>query len=262
MSIHPTAVIDPGAKLDSTVTVGPFAVIGPNVTIGANCEIGPHVVIDGHTTIGKSNRFYAGSSIGGDPQDKKYKGEPTKLIIGDGNTFREYVTLNTGTVQDGGLTSIGDDNWVMAYVHIAHDCHVGSHNILANATQVAGHVRIGDWVILGGMTGVHQFVSIGSHSMTASQTRVVQDIPPYVMAAGNPAKPAGINSEGLKRRGFTSESILEVKRAYKLLYRQGNSLEDAKELIKKSMIEAPDETKPAMTLLDEFLSASQRSIIR
>lgn len=262
MGIHPTAVIDSNAKLDPSVSVGPFAVIGPNVVIGANCEIGPHVVIDGHTTVGKSNRFYAGSSIGGDPQDKKYKGEPTKLTIGDGNTFREYVTLNTGTVQDGGLTSIGDDNWVMAYVHIAHDCHVGSHNILANGTQVAGHVRIGDWVILGGMTGVHQFVSIGSHSMTASQTRVVQDIPPYVMAAGNPAKPVGINSEGLKRRGFSGESILEIKRAYKLLYRKGYSLEEAKGLIREMVKEATPDTQSAILLLDDFLSDSQRSIVR
>lgn len=262
MAIHPSAFIDPKAEIDSSVKVGPFAVLGPNVKMDAGCEVMAHAVIDGCTTIGKNNRFYPSCSIGGDPQDKKYKGEPTQLVIGEGNTFREFVTVNTGTVQDQGITKVGDDNWIMAYVHIAHDCIVGSHNILANGTQLAGHVTLGDWIILGGMTGLHQFVKIGDHAMTASQTRVVQDIPPYVMAAGYPASPAGINSEGLKRRGFTPEDILYVKRAYKALYRQGNNLAQAREAIVQLHSNSPDATKPHIQLMVDFLSDNQRSIVR
>jgi UDP-N-acetylglucosamine acyltransferase len=210
MSIHQTALVDPKAELDSSVEVGPYSIIGPNVKIGRGTKVGPHTVIAGHTTIGEDNVFHGSATIGGDPQDKKYKGEPTLLTIGDRNHIREYCTFNTGTVQDGGLTSMGDDNWIMAYVHIAHDCHVRSNTIIANSVQLAGHVVVGNWVILGGMSGVHQFITIGDHAMTAFQTKVMQDVPPFVMAAGYPAAPAGINSEGLRRRGFSADAILRV----------------------------------------------------
>ena len=259
--IHPTAVIDPAAQIAGDVSVGPFAVIGPHVSIGAGSSVGAHCVIDGHTTIGRHNKLFQFSSIGGPPQDKKYAGEPTRLVIGDGNTIREFVTINTGTVQDGGLTSVGDDNWIMAYVHIAHDCHVGSHTILANATQLGGHVHVGDWVFLGGQSGVHQFVRIGAHAMTGFQTRLSQDLPPYVTAAGNPAEATGINAEGLRRRGFSAERIARVKGMHRTLYRKGLTLAAAVAEIESTRGEAPDSDADVALMLD-FLASADRGIVR
>src|SRR5690349_16568371 len=217
-TIHPTAIVEPGAQLGQNVTIGPYAVVHAHVKIGEGTSIGAHAVIDGHTTIGRDNRIFSFAAIGGMPQDKKYAGEPTALVIGDGNTIREYCTLNTGTVQDGGVTRLGDDNWIMAYVHIAHDCQLGSHIIIANATQLGGHVHLADWVFLGGLSGVHQFVRVGAHAMTGFQTRLSQDLPPFVTAAGNPAEAQGINAEGLKRRGYTPDRIAHVKAMHRALY--------------------------------------------
>lgn len=262
LTIHPSAIIDPKAELDSTVEVGPFCVIGPHVKIGKNCRLGPHTIVSGHTTIGEGNVFHGSSTIGGDPQDKKYKGEPTELIIGNSNTIREYCTFNTGTVQDGGKTTVGDDNWIMAYVHIAHDCHIASHTIIANSVQLAGHVHIGNWVILGGMSGIHQFIRVGDHAMTAFQTKLTQDVPPFVMAAGYPAGPAGINSEGLKRRGFSPDAILHIKRGYKAIYRQGLDANQSKQALLDLETAAPEDAKPHLLALREFLDQATRGIIR
>ncbi len=255
--IHPKAIVEPGARLAADVIVGPYAIIGGQVEIGAGSSIGAHAVIEGRTRIGRNNRIHSFAAVGGAPQDKKYAGEDTGLEIGDGNTIREYVTINRGTVQDAGVTRIGDDNWIMAYVHIAHDCQVGSHTIFANATQLAGHVHIGDWAILGGVTLVHQYVHIGAHSFSAVGTILVQDVPPYVMVAGQDAKPYGINSEGLRRRGFSSESIGALKRAYRTLYRSGLGLEEASAALQTLAQEHP-EVRP----LAEFLARSSRGIVR
>jgi UDP-N-acetylglucosamine acyltransferase len=257
MMRHPTALIHPNAKLAGDVLVGAYSIIGEHVEIGAGTSIGPHVVIEGHTRIGKNNRIFQFNSLGAMPQDMKYAGEPTGLEIGDNNTIREFCTINTGTVQDVGVTRIGDDNWIMAYVHIAHDCQVGSHTIMANGATLGGHVHIDDWVFLGGLSGVHQFVHIGAHAMTGFQTRLSQDLPPYVTAADNPAVAHGINSEGLKRRGFSSESIMAIKRAYKTLYKSGLSLEEA-----KSAIEVQAAEHSELKLLAEFLASSERGIVR
>lgn len=257
MMRHPTAIIHPQAKLADDVEVGAYSIIGEHVQIGAGSWIGPHVVIEGHTNIGKGNRIFQFCSVGAIPQDKKYAGEPTRLEIGDNNTIREFCTINTGTVQDAGVTRIGNDNWIMAYVHVAHDCQIGNHTILANAVQLAGHVHLGDWVFLGGLSGVHQFVRVGAHAMTGFQTRLSQDLPPFVTAAGNPAEAQGINSEGLKRRGFSSVSIAAIKRAYKTLYRSGLSLEEAKSAI-RSQVEENGE----LQLLAEFLETSTRGVTR
>jgi UDP-N-acetylglucosamine acyltransferase len=255
--IHPTAIIDPKAELDSSVQVGPYTTIGPDVRIGKGTTIGNHVVINGPTSIGQDNRILHFSSLGEAPQDKKYNGEPTKLEIGDGNTIREFCTFNRGTAQDKGVTRIGNDNWIMAYVHVAHDCEIGNHTILANNSSLAGHVDMHDYAILGGFTLVHQFCKIGSHVMTAVGSVVFKDIPPYVTAAGYDAKPHGINAEGLKRRGFSPDNITQIKRAYKTLYRQSLSLEEAKtELARQA--EVCDEIRP---LLD-FLNISTRGIVR
>ena len=259
--IHPTAQIAPGAELDSSVAVGAYAVIGPHVRIGAGCRIGAHCVIDGHTTIGQGNRIFQFASIGAEPQDKKYAGEPTRLEIGDGNTIREFVTINTGTVQDAGVTRLGDDNWVMAYVHVAHDCQLGSHIILANAVQLAGHVHLGDWVFLGGLTGVHQFGRVGAHAMTAFQTRLAQDVPPFVTVGGNPAKAQTINAEGLRRRGFSDERIAQVRQMYRLLYRRGLTLDDACREIAALHGALPEGDADVAQML-EFLRASERGIVR
>ena len=259
--IHPTALIDPRAELDSSVEVGPYAVIGPRVRIGAGTVVGAHCVIDGHTTLGRDNRIFPFASIGGAPQDKKYAGEPTRLSIGDGNTIREYVTINTGTVQDEGETRLGDDNWIMAYVHIAHDCRLGSHIILANAVQLAGHVHLGDWVFLGGLSGVHQFVRVGAHAMTAFQTRLAQDVPPFVTAGGNPAEAQSINAEGLRRRGFAPERIALVKQMYRLLYRKGLTLEAARQQIDALCGEVA-EADADIALMQDFLSTATRGIVR
>ncbi|MEO6270473.1 MAG: acyl-ACP--UDP-N-acetylglucosamine O-acyltransferase [Lautropia sp.] len=259
--IHPTAIVDARAEIDTSVRVGAYAVIGADVQIGAGCTVAAHAVLEGPTTIGAGNRFYSFSAIGGQPQDKKYAGEATRLEIGNHNTFREYVTVNRGTAQDVGVTRIGDDNWIMAYVHIAHDCQVGSHTIFANTVNLAGHVSIGDWAILGGYTGVHQFCKIGAHVMTGVGTVVLQDIPPYVMAAGNVAAPHGINSEGLKRRGFSPEEISVVRRAYKTLYRSNLGLEEARQAL--ALAAGSDETSGrCLTLLLDFLGTAKRGIIR
>jgi len=255
--IHPTAIVEPGAKLAPDVRVGPFAVIGAQVQIGAGSSVAAHAVIEGRTRIGRNNRIYSFAAIGGPPQDKKYAGEDTSLEIGDGNTIREYVTINRGTAQDAGATRIGNDNWIMAYVHIAHDCQIGSHTIFANATQLAGHVHIGDWAILGGVTLVHQFVHIGAHSFAAVGTILVQDVPPYVMVAGHDAKPHGINSEGLRRRGFSPETISTLKRAYRALYRSGLGLEEA-----RGALEALAEDCPEVRPILDFLARSARGIVR
>lgn len=257
MSIHSTAIVHPGARLTPDVEIGPYSVVGEHVTVGEGTWIGPHVVIDGHVQIGRNNRIFQFASIGGPPQDKKYNGEATAVQIGDGNTIREYVTINRGTSQDIGVTRVGDDNWIMAYVHFAHDCQIGNHTIFANACQIAGHVHVGDWAILGATTLVHQFVKIGAHSFTAMGTFLQQDLPPYVTAAGNAAKPYGINSEGLRRRGFTAEAIQGLKRAYRSLYRSSLSLEDAKVLLKSQAIDCPE-----VGALVEFLVHSTRGIVR
>lgn len=257
MAIHPTAIVHPSARLAPGVEVGAFSIIGEHVAIGAGSRIGSHVVLEGRTSIGSNNRIFQFASIGGAPQDKKYGGEPTAVEIGDGNTVREYVTINRGTAQDAGVTRVGNDNWIMAYVHFAHDCQVGSHAIFANACQVAGHVHIGDWAILGATTLVHQFVKIGAHSFTAMGTFLQQDLPPYVTAAGNTAQPHGINSEGLRRRGFTPAAINALKRAYRTLYRSSLSLEEA-----KAELQGQAAASAEVALLLDFLGRSTRGIVR
>ncbi len=255
--IHPSAVIEAGARLASDVEIGPYAVIGGQVEIGAGSRIGAHAVITGHTRIGRDNHIFQFASIGAEPQDKKYAGEPTRLEIGDRNTIREFCTFNCGTVQDAGVTRLGNDNWMMAYVHLAHDCQVGNHTIFANNSQLAGHVHVDDHAILGGFTAVHQFCRIGAHSITAIGTVVLQDIPPFVTASGNTARPFGINSEGLKRRGFSVDAIARLKRAYKTLYKSGLGLEDARREIATGVTDCPE-----LQLLIDFLGASARGIIR
>lgn len=255
--IHPTAIIHPNAKLGENVSVGAYSIIGEFADIGDNTWIGPHVVVTGYTKIGRENRIYQFCSIGEAPQDKKYSGELTRLEIGDRNTIREFCTLNTGTAQDEGITRVGDDNWIMAYAHIAHDCQVGNKTIFANSAQLAGHVHVGDWAILGGFTGVHQFCRVGAHTMTAAGSIVFQDIPPYVMAAGNTAAPFGLNVEGLKRRGFSPESLLALKRAYRTLYKSGLMLEEAKQ-----KLEEEAKIHPEVQLFVDFISVSKRGLIR
>jgi UDP-N-acetylglucosamine acyltransferase len=255
--IHPSAQVHPRARLASDVEVGPYTVIGEHVEIGEGSWIGAHVVLDGHLRIGRRNRVFHFSSIGAPPQDKKYKGEPTAVEIGDDNTLREYVTINRGTALDAGVTRLGNENWVMAYVHFAHDCQIGSKAIFANACQLAGHVTVGDWAIFGATTLVHQFVHVGAHAFTGMGTYLPQDLPPYVMAAGNMAKPFGINSEGLRRRGFPPQTIQALKRAYRTLYRSGLPLEEAKRELESQRAHCP-EVQPIL----EFLAASKRGIIR
>ena len=255
--IHPTAIVDATAELDSSVEVGPFSIIGAHVKVGAGTRIAGHVIINGPTIIGENNHIFQYSSLGEAPQDKKYNGEPTLLEIGDNNTIREFCTFNRGTEQDKNTTKIGNDNWIMAYVHIAHDCQIGSHTIFANNTSLAGHVNIDDYAILGGFTLIHQFCKVGSHVITAVGSVVFKDIPPFVTAAGYDAKPHGINAEGLKRRGYSPESILQIKRAYKALYRNGLSLEEAKVELAAMQI-----TSPEIGLLTNFLNTSTRGIVR
>jgi UDP-N-acetylglucosamine acyltransferase len=256
-NIHQTAIIDPKAELDSSVEVGAYTIIEAGVKIDANTRIGSHAVIKGPTIIGKNNNIFQYVSLGEQPQDKKYRDEPTTLEIGDNNTIREFCTFNRGTIQDKGTTKIGNDNWIMAYVHIAHDCIVGNNTILANNSSLAGHVDIHDYAILGGFTLIHQFCQIGAHVITAVGSVVFKDIPTYITAAGYDAKPHGINSEGLKRRGFTTDEITHIKRAYKVLYRKGFSLEDAKKELETMHAEC-DKIK----LLSDFLELSTRGIIR
>ncbi|PYE35466.1 acyl-[acyl-carrier-protein]--UDP-N-acetylglucosamine O-acyltransferase [Idiomarina fontislapidosi] len=253
--IHETAIIDPSAKLGNNVSVGPWTIIGANVEIGDDCDIRSHVVIKGPTKIGARNTIYQFASVGEDCQDKKYAGEPTRLEIGDDNVIRESVTIHRGTIQDEGVTRIGDRNLLMAYVHVAHDCVIGNDNIFANLVTLAGHVHVGDQVILGGLTGVHQFCKIGSHAFAAVNSIVVQDIPPFVMAQGHNARPRTINSEGLKRRQFSEPEIRNIRRAYKLLYRSSLTVEEALQ-----QIAALEE--PKLTGFIEFIANSQRGIIR
>ena len=255
--IHPSAIIHPGAKLAPDVEIGPYAVIGEHVEIGSGTSIGTHTVICGHTRIGKNNHIYQHSVLGGEPQDKKYAGEPTRLEIGDGNMIREFCTFNTGTAQDAGVTRMGDNNWVMAYVHLAHDVQIESNTTLANNAQFAGHVVVQDYAVIGGMTGVHQFCRVGAHAMIGAASLVLADVPPFVMAIGNTCEPRGINSEGLRRRGFGAETISTIRRAYKTLYKSGLSLEEAKQALRGQVADCPE-----LAILVEFLDSSKRSIIR
>lgn len=260
--IHATAVVDPGAELAGDVQVGPYAVIGSGVQVDSGTVIGAHCVIEGATSIGKDNRIYSHAALGAAPQDMKYRGEPTQLVIGQRNTIREFCTFNRGTAQDGGVTRLGDDNWVMAYVHLAHDVQVGDHTILANNATLAGHVHVGDWVLIGGLTGVHQFCRIGAHAMTGFQSRVSQDVPPFIMASGNPLAVHGFNVEGLRRRGFSRERIAQVKQMHRLLYRDGLTLERAKESIAALQGQVAEGGDADVALMLGFLAASERGIVR
>jgi UDP-N-acetylglucosamine acyltransferase len=255
--IDPRAAVDVAAELDEGVSVGPFAVIGPGVRVGRGTTIGPHAVIQGPTIIGEDNRIFQFASVGEAPQDKKYGGEDTRLEIGDRNVIRECATVHRGTVQDEGVTRIGNDGLFMAYTHVAHDCRIGDHVIMANGATLAGHVVIEDHVILGGFTLVHQFCSIGAHSFTAMGTAIGKDVPPYLMVGGNPAKPHGINTEGLKRRGFTAEQLKVLKAAYRVLYLSGLKLEEARLRLDEMSADAPEAGR-----LAEFLVRSRRSIVR
>lgn len=255
--IHPTAIIDPDARVGNRVSVGPYSIIGAGVEIGDECIIGPHVVIEGPTSIGQRNRFYQFGSIGADPQDKKFHGESARLEIGDDNTFREFVTINRGTADGGGVTRIGNGNWLMAYVHIAHDCVVGNQTIFANSASLAGHCRVDDHAILGGFSLIHQFCQVGAHAFTSMGSIINRDVPPFVTVAGNFAEPKGINSEGLKRRGFSKDSILAIRRAYKTLYLSGLPLAEA-----RNQIDAVLDHAAELKLLVEFIDRSERSLIR
>jgi UDP-N-acetylglucosamine acyltransferase len=259
--IHATAIVDPAADLASSVSVGPYVVIGAGVKVGDGTTIGAHCVIDGPTTIGRDNRIFPHAALGAAPQDMKYGGEPTELHIGDRNTIREFCTFNRGTVQDVGITRIGDDNWIMAYVHIAHDAQVGHRTILANNATLAGHVHVGDWAIVGGLTGVHQFCKIGAHAITGFQSHVSQDVPPFMMVSGNPLAVHGFNVEGLRRRGFSSERIALVKQMHRLLYRDGLTLEQAKAAIEALAGTVEGGSVDVRMLLD-FLAAAKRGIAR
>ncbi|AVS84721.1 acyl-[acyl-carrier-protein]--UDP-N-acetylglucosamine O-acyltransferase [Paracidovorax avenae] len=260
-SIHSTAIVDPGAELDSSVTVGPYAVIGPKVRIGAGTRVGPHCVIEGRTTIGRDNQIFQFASLGAIPQDKKYAGEDTCLEIGDRNTIREFCTFNLGVPGAGGVTRVGDDNWIMAYCHIAHDCLVGNHTTLSNNTTLAGHVELGDWVTVGGLVGIHQFVKIGAHAMVGFASAVSQDVPPFMLVDGNPMGVRGFNIVGLKRRGFSADRLAAVKQMHRLLYRQGLTLEAAAKAIGELSDEHP-EAAGDIALLRDFIVSSTRGIAR
>ena len=260
--IHPTAIVDPAAELDSTVAVGPYAVIGPQVRIGARSSVGAHCVIDGITRIGTDNQIFPHAALGGAPQDKKYAGEPTRLEIGHRNTIREFCTFSTGTAQDEGVTSVGDDNWIMAYVHIAHDCRVGNNTILANNATLAGHVHVADWAIIGGLTGVHQFSKIGAHVMAGFASHISQDVPPFTMVDGHPLAVRGLTLEGLRRRGFSAERLAVIKQAYRVLYRSGLTLQAAIEALNNLRNSCEPEAQADVQLMLDFLAQSQRGIVR
>jgi UDP-N-acetylglucosamine acyltransferase len=260
-TLHPTAIVDPKAELDASVTVGPYTIIGPDVKIGAGTTVAAHVVLEGHTTIGRDNRIFQFASIGAANQDKKYRGEPTQLVIGDRNTIREFTTLQVGTVQDKGVTTIGNDNWIMAYVHVAHDCIVGNHTTLANNATLAGHVELGDWVTVGGLTGIHQFVKVGAQAMLGFASAVAQDVPPFMLVDGNPLAVRGVNVVGLKRRDFSPARIAAVRQMHKLLYREGRTLEDARAAI-AALAQATPEAAPEVALMGAFLAAATRGIAR
>jgi len=256
-TIHPTALVDAGATLADDVDVGAYTIVGAGVTVGPGTRIGPHVVITGRTSIGARNRIFQFASVGEIPQDRKYGGEPTTTSLGDDNVVREFVTIHAGTAQDRGATTIGDGNWFLAYTHVAHDCVVGDHTTFSNNAQLAGHVHVGDYATLGGFTGVHQFCRIGAHAMIAAGAIVLQDVPPYVTVAGYPAKPAGTNNEGLRRRGFAAADIATVRRAYKTLYREGLPLAEAKSALAAAAADAP-----VLVPLVAFLDAPGRGIVR
>ncbi len=259
--IHPTAIVDPRADLDPGVQVGPYSIIGPDVTIGAGTRVGPHVVIDGHTTIGRDNVIYQFCSLGAAPQDKKYAGEDTRLEIGDRNTIREFCSFNTGTVQDASVTRLGNDNWILAYVHLAHDCQVGSHTIFSNNATLAGHVHVGDHAILSGFAAVHQFCKIGAHAFVGMNASLSQDVPPFVLAGGSPVAPRGINVEGLRRRGFSADEIQGLRTAYRLLYKSNLTLDEAKAALDA---EAASNlaAAPHILALRRFLDSASRGIVR
>jgi UDP-N-acetylglucosamine acyltransferase len=256
-NIHPTAIIEEGARIHETATIGAYTLVGPKVTIGPDCWIGPHVVITGRTTIGARTKIFQFASIGEEPQDKKYGGEDTELIIGEDTYIRELCTFSRGTVQGGGKTIIGSNNWIMACVHIAHDCILGDNIIMANNTSLAGHVTVGDWAILSGYSLIHQFCTVGEHSFTSFASHVNQSIPPYVTVSGEKARAKGVNTEGLRRRGFTPEQIQQVRRAYKVLYRQGLPLDEARQKLEEMATDS-DEIQP----LIEFLDSTEKSMIR
>ena len=257
MSTHATAIISDSARIAKNVEVGPYTIIGENVEIGSGCIIDSHVVINGPTCIGENNHIYQFCSIGDDPQDKKYKGEPTRLEIGDDNTIREFCTISRGTLQGNSVTRIGNDNWIMAYVHIAHDCVIGSHCIFANNATLAGHVRVDDWVIFGGFTGAHQFCRIGAHAFLGMYAAITQDVPDYTMIGGQPTAPKGINAEGLKRRGFSDDKIRSIRNAYKIVYRSGAKLSKAIKDLESMVAEQPE-----IELFVDSLKSSERGIIR
>jgi UDP-N-acetylglucosamine acyltransferase len=259
--VHPTALVDSAAELAETAAIGPYAIVGPRVRIGAGTTVGAHCVIEGRTTIGRDNRIFQFCSIGAVPQDKKYAGEDTALEIGDRNTIREFCTFNVGTAQDAGTTRIGADNWIMAYVHIAHDCQVGDQTILANNATLAGHVHLGDWAFIGGLTGVHQFVRIGAHAMAGFASAVTQDVPPFMTVDGNPLAVRGFNVEGLRRRGFGPARIAAVKQMHRLLYRSGLTLADARAAIEALATTQPEAAADVATMTD-FLARSTRGIAR
>jgi UDP-N-acetylglucosamine acyltransferase len=256
-SIHPTAIVSAGVRLAPDVTIGPFSVVGPDVQVGAGTTIASHVVVTGRTRIGQRNRIFQFASVGEIPQDRKYGGEPTATEIGDDNVIREFVTIHAGTAQDRGTTTIGDRNLLLAYSHVAHDCVLGNDTTFSNNAQLAGHVIVGDFAVLGGFVGVHQFCRIGAHAMIAAGSIVLQDVPPFVMAAGYPAKPRGINSEGLRRRGFAPQDIAAIRRAYKALYRSRLPLEEARDTLR-----AEASAVRAVALLSEFIDTTKRGIIR
>ncbi len=259
--VHATAIVEPGAELDGSVTVGPYAVIGAHVRIGAGTTVGPHCVIEGRTTIGCDNRIFQFASLGAVPQDKKYAGEPTELVVGDRNTIREFCTFNLGVPQAGGVTRVGDDNWIMAYTHIAHDCQIGNQTTLANNTTLAGHVHIGDWATVGGLTGIHQFVKIGAHAMIGFASAVSQDVPPFMLVDGNPLAARGINAVGLRRRGFTAAQLAAVKQMHRLLYREGRTLEQARAGI-EALAERMPEAAAEVATMSRFLAGATRGIAR
>lgn len=260
-NIHPTAIVDPRAEIDATASIGPYSVIGAHVVIGAGTTVGPHCVIDGRTTLGRDNHIFQFNSIGAIPQDKKYAGEPTELVIGDRNTIREFCTLNLGVPQAGGITTVGNDNWIMAYTHIAHDCHVGNHTTLANNTTLAGHVHLGDWVTVGGLTGIHQFVKIGAHAMVGFASAVAQDVPPFMLVDGNPLAVRGYNLVGLRRRGFSAERLGAVKQMHKMVYRQGLTLEAARAAI-ADLLQSVPEAAGDVAMMEQFLADATRGIAR
>lgn len=259
--VHPTAIVDPGAELAATVSVGPYAIVGAGVKVGEGTSIGAHCVLEGPTTIGRNNRISSHTALGCAPQDKKYAGEPTELHIGDGNTIFQFCTFSRGTAQDGGVTRVGDDNWIMAYVHLAHDVQLGSHTILANNATLAGHVHVGDWAIIGGLSGIHQFCKVGAHVMTGFQSHVSQDIPPFMTVSGNPLGVHGFNAEGLRRRGFSRERIALVKQMHKLLYRDGLTLAAAKAAL-AALVGTIEGGDADVQMLLDFLAASTRGIVR